>query len=62
MRHETLFAWSRSHWMLDLEEKVDNIQDQIGDFIRENKTIRKNQMKMLEMKNTTVPSMTHQET
>lgn len=32
-------------------EKVDNLQDQIGNFIREINTIRKNKKKLLQIKN-----------
>lgn len=34
---------------------MDNMEDQMGNFSRENKPIRKNQMEMQEMKDTTVP-------
>ena len=35
-----------------LTEKVDNMQDQMDNFSKETETVRKNQMKMLEIKNT----------
>ena len=34
--------------------KIDNMQDQIGNFIKDVETMRKNQMERIEIKNTVV--------